>query len=192
MRTPAIAAALLATACGPMLYAELEIPSVEVKLPSQSFPAAAPLPINLCPGAQPGCIQQTFSYDLGSQVSVLDDRNVTSQIRLTSLSVDLTAGSPLGDFGGIESITMKVLAPQGSAIGDVLVASYHRSPTDPNPHAISVAGYANVDLAPYLVSGKLDVAAEMITDAGTPDFTADVTGDFYLRVKIDYGKLAGL
>ncbi|HUL58355.1 MAG TPA: hypothetical protein VLU43_03730 [Anaeromyxobacteraceae bacterium] len=192
MRTLALAAALLATACGPVLYAELEIPSVQVKLPSQSFPAAAPLPVNQCPTPQTGCVYQTFSYDLGSQVSVLDDKNVTSQIRLTSLAVDLTAGSALADFGGIASITMSVLAPDGTALPGVTVASYHRSAADPNPHAISVAGNSNVDLAPYLEAGKLTIASEMVVDAGTPDFTADVTSDFYLKVKIDYGKLAGL
>ncbi len=190
MRKLALAAALLATACGdPLLFAELEIPSVEVKLPSQSFPATTIPPGAPC--STPCVISQPFTYDLGSQVSVLDEKNVTSEIRVTALSIALTANGPLANFANVRSVRLWMVAPPGSALQDVVVAAYDRPP-GAAPQQITVSGYSNVDLAPYLQAGLLQVAAEMAFDTGIPSFTADVTGDFYLKVKLDYGKLAGL
>lgn len=190
----AAAAVLLLAGCGdPLLFAELEIPSVAIVLPSQSFPAATAGPDNQCPPPDTGtdCIYQTFSYDIGSQVSILNDSGVKADVRLMSLSLALTAGV-LQNFGTVDEVTLFILPPAGSTLSPVVVAEYRRSASDPAPTSIRVAGYSNVDLAQYLSSGKLQTAAEMKFNAVTPDFTADVTGDFYLKVQLDYGKLAGI
>ncbi len=196
MRRLALVTAVLATACGgPLFFAELEIQSVRAVLPSQSFPASADWVTYPCPGTDygPNCIDNKFTYDLGSQVPILNDDKVTSHVRLTELSIALQATGPLLDFGQVRSVMIRVLAPQGSTtLSDVVVASYQRSTANPNPSEISVAGYSNVDLVPYLQAGQLSVSVEMMYDTATPGFTADVTGDFYLEAKLDYGAYAGL
>ncbi len=190
----AVAAAVLATACGdPLLFAELEIPSVRIVLPSQAFPATTAGPGNQCPppDTSASCIYQTFTYDIGSQVSVLNEKNVKAEVRLTELSIDLTAGA-LANFGTVDEVSMWILPPAGSTLPQVIVAEYRRSAADPSPTAIKVSGYSNVDLGAYVAAGVLSVAAEMKFNAVTPDFTADVTGDFYLKVRLDYGSYLGI
>ncbi len=190
MRKLAVAAALLLAACGdPLLRAELEIPSVKVTLPSQSFPAltgGVPCPP---PDAALLCVDQALDFDLGSDVSVLNEKGVTSEVRVTGVSMKLA--SALSDFGKVHWVRLNIAAP---ALPDVLVASYLRPavPQSPPPTTIAVDGYSNVDLWPYLQAGVLDVRASIAYESGTPDFTADVTSDFYLKVKLDYAKAAGL
>jgi hypothetical protein len=204
MRKLAVAlAAALATACGdPLLFAELEIPSVRVTLPSQSFPGTVAGPDNQCLDAGgnvvASCIRQAFTYDLGAQVSVLNEDNVKPEVRLSELSIALTATcDPLlptcvASFATVTQVAIWILGPAGSGLPDVVVAEYRRSAANPAPAAIAVSGYSNVDLGRYVDAGVLSVAAEMKYDAATPAFTADVTGDFYLKVQLDYGAYLGL
>ena len=183
LRSCAAAAALLAAGCGPVLFAELEIPSVRVTPPPEPFPAV------LVPPATVVELSHAFSYDLGADVSVLTDPSVTSELRLTSVAIELVGGG-VADLGAIRSVAVDVVAPPGTSLPDIRVAAYQRSAADPNPTTLTMAGYSNVNLAPYLADGVLAISAQLAYDATTPAFTANVTGDFYVKARLDYGGAA--
>jgi hypothetical protein len=187
MRRLAPIAVLLVSGCGgPLLFAELEIPTVQVTLPSQSFPAASD-PSAACRDAQnnviPQCAQTVLAYDLGAQLPVITEKGVSYEIRLTQLGIALAANDPMNDFGTVTGVTISVIGTGG--LPDVVVASYQQDPANPAPKSITVVGYSNVDLAPYILSGTLDLRTEL--HGIPPSFTADVAGTFYLKVKLDYG-----
>jgi hypothetical protein len=188
MKRLAPIAILLASGCGgPLFFAELEVPTVRVTLPSQSFPAAND-PSALCRDAQgnviPQCAQTVLAYDLGAQVPVITEKGVSYEVRLTSLGIALAANDPImSDFGTVTAVTISVVGTGG--LPNVVVASYQQDPLNPAPKSITVAGYSNVDLAPYILSGTLDLKTEL--HGIPPSFTADVAGTFYLKVKLDYG-----
>jgi len=191
-RHAALAAALLLAGCGgPLLFAELEIPAVGITLPSQTFPSVATaLPVNLCSGSEPGCVQTELVYDIGQKVDLLKEASAKYELRLSQLSIALAATQAASDLGGVKSTVIEAVQP-GATTG-VVVASYYRSPQDPNPSAIAVSGNADLDLAKYLNDGKIDLRVKMTYDAPTPEFTADVQAVFYLKVTLDYGRGIGL
>jgi hypothetical protein len=191
-RLAALAAAALALAgCGAvkdLFYAELEIPSVGITLPSQQFPASVADPSFWCAPALPDCIMTELTYDLGNQVDLLTDPNAEYEIRLTDLALALTANNAgTDDLRGVRSVSIEVFLPSAPADA-VTVASYLR-PSGATPTAIAVTGNANVDLAPFLDAGLIHVRVKMSYDAPTPAFTADVRSTFYLRVRLDYGRM---
>jgi predicted small lipoprotein YifL len=179
---------LLAGCGGPLLFAQVEVPQVKITLPSQEFPATDAGSQYWCTPTQtqPDCIAMSLAYDLGAQLPVVTEQNVTYAIRLTSLAIALATTSGGTDLGGVKAVAVRVR--DAAAGGDgVVVAGYARSDADPNPTAIAVTGNSNVDLAAYVQSGELDVRVEMTYDAPTPAFTADVTSTWSLDVKLDWG-----
>ncbi|HTN51943.1 MAG TPA: hypothetical protein VML50_06035 [Anaeromyxobacter sp.] len=181
MRHAAAAALLLVSGCA--LTADVEIPTIALVLPQQSFPAAS-LVVNQCGTGDPnGCVQTDLDYDLGSQIGILGAAHTTSEVRLTDLGIELTAGA--SNLDGIASAKVEVVAPNGTDA--VLVASYARPASASNVQSIAVQGSADTDLSPYLQSGKIHVRLKLTYDAPTPAFTADVRATFYVKVTYDYG-----
>jgi hypothetical protein len=179
---------LLAGCGGPLLFAQVQVPEVKIVLPSQTIPATDSGAQYWCSPTQtqPDCLATSLSYDLGAQLPVVTEKNVTYSIRLTTLAMALTAASGGTDLHGVKAVSVRVIDP---AVGGdaTVVASYVRSDADPNPSAITVSGDSNLDLAPYVQSGQLGVRVEMTYDAPTPEFTADVTSTWSLDAKLDWG-----
>jgi hypothetical protein len=174
----ALPALLSLAGCG-LLSAEFEIPSVSVTLKSQDFPAV--------PAGAP--LVKEVNFPIGKDLTGITDKGVTFELRLTRMAVALAATSPMGDFGDIESVTVSVLPPVGQTLPEeAVIASYLKSPADPNPTSISVAGMSNLDLAPYILSGdlRLKFVAVSSTGGAIPAWKADVGGVFYLKVHADY------
>jgi hypothetical protein len=200
MRTPALAALLLATACGrPLLYAEVEIPSAVVLMPQQAFPSTvSPAPGDFCvpdPAwpVQPGntCLQKVVDYDLGQDFRDLIADAESVELRLSRLGIALSATDPLADFSGVYRV--RVLAEgHDASLPTVELARYLRDPAAPPARAIEVATRASVDLGAYVQAGFVRIRSELEFDTDIPGFTADVSGDFYLKVLVDWGKQAGL
>jgi hypothetical protein len=192
-----LAAPLLASCGKPLLYAELEIPVAEVTLDSQPFPSTVnPLPTDLCPpgvglGGSVTCLQRTFGFDLGNDFRDLTKDAASYELRLTDLGITLNATQPLQDFGDVLEVVVGV---DGSGVGlpSVELAAYRQSPADPRPTTIVVAASSNVDLGRYLEAGQVRLYTRMQIGATTPEFTADVVAQFYLKVLVDYGRLAGI
>lgn len=190
----AVLAALLLTSCGgPLLFVEVEIPDLQVTLPEQSFPAFnAPNPADWCNPAQqtnPPCVARGASYDIGQQVPAFNDKGVTTELRLKDLAFALSATQSAGapaDLAGIQSATLRVLDPGGTGAGTV-IASYTRASVSPPPTSVAISGNANIDLAPYLRSGVLPLRVEVVIDGSTSAFKADIHASFYARVKLDWG-----
>ncbi|HVI95881.1 MAG TPA: hypothetical protein VM753_17835 [Anaeromyxobacter sp.] len=184
----AIAAASLLAGCSdPALFAQLEVPTVRVTLPSQSFPASSAVAQYPCapPPAQQDCVATDLTYDLSTQLPIVSKPNVSYELRLTSVSIALRTNGSGTDLGGVKAVAIRI-DPQATG-GGIVVASYARSAADPHPTSIAVAGDSSVDLASYVRSGQLPVRVEMTFDAPTPAFTADVTSTYELQAKVDWG-----
>ncbi len=192
MNRPLLAAvpALLLAGCGPILYAQLEVQQVKVNLPDETFPGT--------PAGTP--LVKDLSYDLAADLPVITEKGVTYDLRLTEMALTLGSTSNLADFRGIQSVTITAVPPAGSGLSEVAVVDYQRGPAPATPLTSVVAtGQSNVDLAPYVQAGHLGmrvtaVEATDVPGAGLPtvDWTASVTGTFYLKVKLDYSSYVPL
>lgn len=192
----ALALLLLASCGGPLLYAEVEIPDLRVMLPKQSFPAFdAGNSANWCnPSGPPPpipCVALTTGYDLGAHVPAINQKGVTYELRVTELSLTLSAtqstpGAPT-DLGGIQSATVRVGYDPAVPGSGVVIATYVR-PAAGTPTTIAISGNANLDVAPYISSGRLPVRVEVTVDGPTSSFDADILAAFYVRVTLDWGK----
>lgn len=193
MRHALAALALALAACdGPLLFAELSIPELRVTLPGQTFPAsdtgnAAYFCDPAAPQSFPPCIALTLDYDLGGNVPVLTEENVTYELRLTDVAIALSATEVGKNLSGIQRATITVLDDPLVPSGGIVVASYVRPPGAVTPTEIAISGNANLDLGPYLDAGRLPVRVEVVLDAGTPEFLADVQVGFSLEVTLDWG-----
>lgn len=195
MRTLALAALLLATGCGrPLLYAEVEIPSAAVTVPQQVFPEINATDVCTAPGADPSslCSQRVIEYDLGQDFRDLIADAHTVDLRLTQLGIALSATDPLQDFSNVQRV--RILAEGADpSTPTVELARYERDPAATSTRDISVRTRASVNLGGYVRAGFIAIRAELEVDpGGLPEFTADVTGDFYLKVTIDWGQKAGI
>jgi hypothetical protein len=135
------------------------------------------------------CLEQLVTYDLGSDFTDLTKDSVDYQLRLTDLAITLQS-TTIADFGSVYEVRVGVAA--NSTLPAVDLATYHRSPANPTPTSISVRAMANVDLGAYVKSGQVALFTQMTFDQDIPAFNADVLGDFYLDVVVDYGKKAGI
>jgi hypothetical protein len=190
LRRAAVLLPLLAAGCGgPLLSAELEIPELGLKIAQQTFPASSADPSYWCAPDQADCISTDLQYDIGSEVDLLSEKGVDYELRLTNLALVL-ASTGAGDLHGVKSVAIQALPPSGGA--PVTVATYARSAANPAPTSIAVSGNSSVDLAPFIQAGVAQLRLQTTFDDPTPEFTADVNAVFYLRIRLDYLKTAGL
>ncbi len=184
-------AALLPGCDGPLLFAELTVPTVTATMPQQAFPASDTADQTYWCSAQqsnPPCIQTTIDYDLGGMVPILNDPSVTYDLRLKQVAVTLSA-MQTGNLGGVKLASVSVLTDPGDPASAVVVASYVRPAGAAAPTTIAVAGNSNLDLGPFLRGGVLRVHAELVIDQPTPAFLADVASTLSLEAKLDWGSL---
>jgi hypothetical protein len=176
----ALPALALLAACDGLFFAELEIPTACVTLVSQDF-AATP------PGTP---LVRDIAYDLDQQLPTISEPNVDYELRLTEMEIALSGTSGVTDFGGIEQVSIQALPPAGSTLAPITVVTYQKPPppAEQHPTAVSAVGRSNIDLGPYLEGGQLRLQATASGTLPETPWTADVTGCFYLKVKLDYGK----
>ncbi len=197
MRTLALAALLLATACGkPLLFAEVEIPNASLKVPDQLFPSTvSPSPVDLCPDGPtiPGntCLQQTIDFDLGQDFLDLVEHATKIDLRLKQLGIALTEAEPLADLSAVQRVRLMVGTPDGS-LPDAELAVYDRDPTAPPSREVIVAAPSGINIGPYIQGGKINVTALLEFDRDIPDFRADVTAQVKLLVTVDWWGASGL
>lgn len=198
MRRPLLAAALAAvftTSCGgPLLSSEMDFPDISVEVPTVGFlTTTGVLPSLWCSPSglgNPPCITKDFQYDLGSKIPLLTDKNATADLRLLSLKIVLDAQQPAGvtvtDLGTVQSVTLKLLDPADTT-HEIVVATYVK--TEAAPTTIVTNGEENTDFGPYLRSGQFTIRAELTYETDVEPFQADVSADFALVVKYNYGAL---
>jgi hypothetical protein len=170
----------LAGCGGPILFAELELPSVEVTLPQYSFPGA---PIGVT-------MQQDIAIDIGANVPLVNEPNVEFDLKLTRMTLVLDTSGPMSNFDDLRTVTITALAPAGSGLSDLTLLSYF-NPDSGTPQGITRitrTSETNADLKPFLQAGQLHIRAEY-SGGSLPisTWTADVTGEFAMKVKLDYG-----
>lgn len=184
----AVAALLALTGCGPVLYAELDVPEVRITLPSQAFPASPAPPGDWCFPDRPECVATELQYELGAQVPVVTEPGVEYELFLKRVAIVLSASSAGTDLSGIRAAEIRVLDPSGGP--GTVIASYEADPAAPPPTSLTVAGDAALDLAPFVQGGNLQARVELVYDPmnPTPAFDADVSAAFSLDVKVDWGQ----
>jgi hypothetical protein len=196
MRHALVAAALLLVACDDLFSADLQIPRIQITLPSSEFPESdTGDPTYFCdpdaPQSTPPCVGVTLDYDVGGNVPILDDPNVTYDLRLTDVALTLSATQTVTgdkDLSGVRLATIRVLEDPAFPGSGVVLATYARPPGTEPVASFSVTGNSNLDLGPYVRAGRLPVRVELLIDSATPTpaFTADVRAGFSLEVKVDY------
>jgi hypothetical protein len=177
----ALPALALLSSCG-MFFAEVEIPNINMTVGNNAFPE---IPVG-------GSMTQVIDFDLGKDLSLITEKGVTFELRLLAMDLVPTAG--LSDFGDIDTITVSVLPPLGQAtLEQAVLVTYVKPPPPANQHPPSITAVAssNVDLAPYLLAGKiqLSIRATSSSSGVIPAWTGDVGSEFYLRLRSDYLKL---
>lgn len=185
-RLPSIApllllAGALAGCGGPVLFAELELPDVEVTLPQYTFPGD---PLGLA-------TTKDVSFDVGASVPVVNEPNVELELRLTRMTLVLATGGPLSNFDGFETVTITALHPTDPAL-DLELLRYEKPAGATDITRIEAASDSDADLKPYLDAGVINVRAAYASDGINPtlptsDWTADLTAEFRFQITLDYG-----
>ena len=130
MRTLALAALLLATACGkPLLFAEVEIPNASLKVPDQLFPSTvSPSPVDLCPDGPtiPGntCLQQTIDFDLGKDFLDLVEHATKIDLHRPGVILDFKTK----DFGPDDTSRLEAYDEHAMQLAAGTVAAGKESP----------------------------------------------------------------
>jgi len=181
----AVAAAALLAGCGqPLLSMQLDVPEIRIVSPGKDFPATGAADLSfLCDGLNQDCVFSDAEYDIGEQLPVLNENGVDFDLRLTGVALCFASGDA-SDLSGISSALVKIQDP-GTGLWTV-VASYTRPP-GATPMQISVSGNSNLELAPYLSSGKLQARIELSFGSPPPGaFTASIEARFSLVVTVSY------
>lgn len=184
MRAPLLRSApllLALAACGgPILYAELEMPAVEVTLPQYVFPGD---PLGLQTARE-------VSFDVAASVPVIEEPNVELEFRLTRMTLVLVTGGPISDFDGFQTVTITALHPTDPA-RDLVLLHYEKPAGASGIQRISASSDSDADLLPFLTDGVIRVRAEFTSDGLNPfptsDWTADLTAEFRFQITLDYG-----
>lgn len=168
----------LAGCGGPALFAELEMPSVEVTLPQYQFPGSVL-------GAP---VAQEVSFDLGANVPVVNQSNVTIDLKLTRMTIVLNTGGALANFDQIDSVKITALHPATTTLPDLVLIDYTNPHTATGMTSVTITSQTSAELTPYLDAGKITVRAEY-AGSGLPSstWTADISADFWIKVTLDYG-----
>jgi hypothetical protein len=163
----------LAGCGGPVLFAELEMPSVEVTLPQYQFPSVV------------GSASQDITFDVGANVPVIGEPNVDYDLYLNQMTIALRSG-PFTDFDSFD--TVKVTAVR-AGLPELVLVEYTNPHTTSGMTTVTAKSSTGADLKPYLDAGKITVRAEFTSSPSTLAgiWYADVSADLRLRVRIDYG-----
>lgn len=178
------AIALLAGCDQPLLTMQLEVPEIRITAPGQDFPTTGSAdPADYCAATTPDCVFDQIQYDIGAEVPVLTEKGVSFDLRLTDVGLHLVSGT--SDLSGVLEVQVKIQDP---VTGDWIVVASYAKPPGATPTEISVSGNSNIELAPYLTSGKIGARVDVSYDLSSPPgaFTADVQAGFSLVVTLNY------
>jgi hypothetical protein len=212
----AVAAAALAACDQPFLSARIEVPEVRIAGAETEFPTTNIDPTYACSVIRAitghNCSGVNRSYDVGGNVPAINQKGVGADLRLTDVVLHVSSASAAAHLGGITRAQVSLIGGDG---GLTRVASFVRPCEYPDPasvstlvptvdptsvHTVSCAqiayrpttirssGAANVNLAPFLQSGKLDARVEVEMDPLLlpSGFTATVEAGFSAIVTLDY------
>jgi hypothetical protein len=170
--TTALALAL-AGCGGPVLFAEVEMPSVEVTLPEYQFPSVV------------GSASQDITFDVGANVPLVNEPNVDYDLTLNEMTITLRNG-PFTDFDSFD--TVKITAIR-AGLPDLVLVEYTNPHTTSGLKSVTATSSTSQDLKPYLDAGKITVRAQFTSSPTTLAgiWYADVSADLRLRVRLDYG-----
>lgn len=177
----ALLAALLA-ACGqPLLYAELDAPSVAVTQALPALPGAPPIdaPATALP---PGGMDLPLGgIDLGAE-------GEHSRITLNGATLQLLHPSAGTSFAGVRTAELQLLPAAGSNQAAVVIASYDRARDGAAADRLVLRAAAEVDLLPYLSAQQVRV---QVLVAGVPPgplgstWSSDLTVDLHVLARVE-------
>ncbi|HEX9290721.1 MAG TPA: hypothetical protein VF904_14455 [Anaeromyxobacteraceae bacterium] len=180
MTRPALASAVLAAflaGCG--LTADVQVERACARLPQQSF-----LPAVGVPGLPPGTFTTPpIPFTFGGTIPDMKQKGVTDA-QLLFDSLDLTSSANL-KF--IQTLTLSVLPPTGSAVSKKPIATYTR-PTGAEPTTIRATG-DGTNLVDYLDAGSFNLEVAVQGDPNqlpTSSWTVDTQLCVDAKATVDY------
>jgi hypothetical protein len=182
-KTIALVLAGALAGCGdPLLFVEVDEPSLTI---TQTLPGV--------PGAPPVAVASTDIPPGGLDVGVGDfavDRAAPgSRLSLNGARLVLLSPGAGTTFAGITGAALGVVPPDGSGLPPLVAATYDQARDGPAGSALTLAASGSADLLPYLGAKTLRV---VLTVAGEPPgpagivWTADLTLDFHLVARVGY------
>jgi len=176
MRTRLLTTASLLVAlagCGSALFAEVDMPSVQVILPQYEFPSVV------------GSASAEIDFDVGADVSVINEPNVDYDLFLNEMTIVLQSG-PFTDFDTFDGVKVSAIRP---GLPELVLIEYTNPHTTTGLTTVTAHSSTGADLKPYVDAGVITVRADFTSSPLTPVglWYADVSADLHLRVRLDYG-----
>jgi len=178
-----LASAGLLAGCGdPLLYLEVDEPSLVItqRLPDVPGAPAVDVPaVNIPPGG--------LDVDIGD-IGV-GPSSSRSSLELRGAALAMLSPGPGTDFSRITSASLIVTPPAGTNLPQLVIASFDAARNGVAGTTLALSAPGPVNLLPYLAAGKLRVE---IVAAGSPpgppgsSWAADLSLDFHLRAMVAY------
>jgi len=177
----AVSAALLA-ACGqPLLYAEIDAPSVAVTQALPALPGSPPVDAPATALPPDGLDLPLGDIDLGAE-------GEHSRITLNGATLQLVNPAAGTSFSGVRAAELQLLTDPGGNQPAVVLASYDRARDGVASERLVLRAAAEVDLLPYLSAQRVRV---QVVVAGTPPgplgstWSSDLTVDLHVLARVE-------
>ena len=182
MRVPLLVTAMLLSACDQLMVLHAEVPSVCQHLENQTFsiPPAVRARYALFPAEMKSGVALSHTFDFDVSVKVPTELSKL-QASFALTSVKLTAKNG-GDLGFVESAQLTLEGPDGSSVAPITI-SYQRA--EPTPTVVAWSG-DGLDLEPYLSTGTLRYATNLVGTLPPGDVTVDVDACASAAFSLDY------
>lgn len=174
--------AIAATGCGnPILFAELDEPSICKTIPDVVFDPSVP-------GTD---LRKDFPLSLKDFLPLFTYEGASTTIQLQELVFNAKEG--ITDFNSVEQATVTVVGPDGSALPPAVPGQYAKDASNLPGRTLVLPGQAAVDLVPYMnTEATLNLQNIMTGSLPTNPWTADVRGCLRMKARMNYGSKFGL
>ena len=161
--------------CEQVFFAEVDVPQVCQKLPSQQFEGVPPQ-------FQQGKLERDFDYEVGQFLEGAEMGSLEGEAQLLSMTMSRLADSPALTF--IDAASVQLLAPEGTELPPLKLIDYQKQATD-SGDALNLVG-GKIDVLPYLRAGKVKLKTSLEGTLPSEPWSADVEACFHLRARVYY------
>jgi hypothetical protein len=169
-------AALPLTGCQQVFFAEVEVPQLCQKLPTQQF-EGVPAELQF-----QGKLEREFDYSIEEFLGEADLSSLEGEAQLTTMSLKKLADSPALTF--INAARVELLTPEGTELPVLKIIDYQKKPDEVGDE-LSFNG-DKIDVLPYLRAGKVKLKAMLEGSMPSEPWAADVEACFYMRARYYY------
>lgn len=175
----AAASSLLLAACGqPLLYAEIDVPSVAITQSMPDMPGAPPIDLPAL----------TVNLELSIGDLGLGARSERSSVTLNGAVLQLVGPAVGTTFAGLRTVELRLLPAAGSSQPEGVLATFDRARDGAAGDRIALRATDQVNLLPYLSADRVRV---QVVAAGVPPgpvgstWSSDLTVDLHVVARVD-------